>query len=141
MSSGNFRGGNVKAAKLSWAQVHSIRAKYEQGWTQGALAREFKMGVAQIGRIVRHECWIEGVEKAIPHEAPPTDNAWLENLAREQEVRKEFEGEAPARVSGAEIALQAVKKRAGGFGQVVDFDEPGRELAPGDYSDPTGRRG
>lgn len=48
----------TRAAKLDWDVVEKIRRLYEQdGWTQGRLAREFGIGSAQIGRIVRYESW------------------------------------------------------------------------------------
>ncbi len=50
---------NKHANKLDATKVQLIRRKAQQGMTQGALAREFKVSVVQIGRIVRYEVWQE----------------------------------------------------------------------------------
>lgn len=52
-----FRQANMKAAKLTVSQVLEIRKLYAEGWTQGALCKQFSVGVNQIGRIVRGESW------------------------------------------------------------------------------------
>lgn len=55
-----------RAAKITWATVRRIRHLYEEeGWTQGRLSREFGIGTAQVGRIVRYESWQEQ-----PHDLP-----------------------------------------------------------------------
>lgn len=49
---------NKASAKLSVADVHAIRRRYEaREATQGALARDYGVSVIQIGRIVRYESW------------------------------------------------------------------------------------
>jgi len=145
MKNGRFDSGNVKSAKLTWAQVRRMRELYAVGWTQGKLTREFDVGIAQVGRIVRNESWRETRAGYAGGETVgagvPTPTAFLEDLMREQEMRKELEGETPKPEDGVKLAMKAVRERAGGFGQVVDIPEPGRDMAPGDYSDPTGRRG
>jgi DNA-binding transcriptional regulator LsrR (DeoR family) len=55
MVMGTFQLKNSKAMKLTQGDVRMIREMYEQGTTQGALAREFQVSVGQIGRIVRGE--------------------------------------------------------------------------------------
>lgn len=52
----------MSVVKMDWAKVRRMRRLAEQeGWTQGRLAREFGLGVAQVGKILRYEAWIEGV--------------------------------------------------------------------------------
>jgi hypothetical protein len=80
-----FRRGNVTASKLSPSEVHRMRELYNSGVTQGALSREFKVSVGQVGRIVRGEVWQEyGVPESsseVEHrevkalEVPPTEIA------------------------------------------------------------------
>lgn len=54
----NFTRKNTKQAKLTLAEVDEMRKLYrEDGWTQAALSRRFGVGVQQVGRIVRGECW------------------------------------------------------------------------------------
>jgi len=52
-----FSRGNVKSSKLTPTQVYEMRRRYEQGWSQGRLSREYGVSVGQIGRIVRGESW------------------------------------------------------------------------------------
>lgn len=88
---GKFVQGHKRSAKLNPEQVLEIRRLYaEENWTQGRLAREFKMSVGQIGRIVRGEQWGEytqiPTEQEIYHSMvtspPPADevSASLERL-------------------------------------------------------------
>ena len=51
---------NTKARKLTAYEVQTIRKTYEEGATQGELARAYSMSVGQIGRIVRGESWPTG---------------------------------------------------------------------------------
>lgn len=45
-------------AKLTPGQVLEIREKYwQQGYTQSKLSREYRVSVAQIGKITRGEAW------------------------------------------------------------------------------------
>lgn len=54
----NFTRKNTKQAKLTLTEVDEMRRLYrEEGWTQAALSRRFGVGVQQVGRIVRGECW------------------------------------------------------------------------------------
>ena len=41
----------------------------KEGATQGALARHFQLGIAQVGRIVRGECWMKGAGARMPTQA------------------------------------------------------------------------
>ena len=50
---------NLRGAKRSIGEILQIRQQYKDGWSQGRLAREWKMSVGQIGRIVRGESWAE----------------------------------------------------------------------------------
>lgn len=52
-----FRLNNVTSAKLTPEQVLSIRERFANGETQGALARAFGVSVGQVGRITRGEAW------------------------------------------------------------------------------------
>lgn len=52
-----FGKGNTSARRLTGDQVRKIRISYEQGMTQGALAREFGVNISTIGNIVRYESW------------------------------------------------------------------------------------
>ena len=96
-----FGNGNSRAAKLTPEIVNDIRRKYASGrWTQGKLARETQVTVAQIGRIVRFEAWQDlppplpspeelemqkrrllGLQRALAGDVPPPPQA--ENLLDE----------------------------------------------------------
>ena len=89
-----FRQGNMKAAKLTPSQVLEIRRLYAEGWTQGALCRQFSVGVNQIGRIVRGESW-----KNLP-QTLMTKQELMKSAARMMELqeaaqRGEIEPEQP----------------------------------------------
>lgn len=51
--------------KIDAHLVRIIRRRYREGTSQGALARDYVMSVAQIGKIVRREAWAD-----VPDEAP-----------------------------------------------------------------------
>ena len=55
-----FQTKNKKAKKLTAGQVAEMRQHYENGATQGALCKYYKVSVGQVGRIVRGESWAEG---------------------------------------------------------------------------------
>ena len=63
-----FSRGHTKAAKLTATQVLEIRELYNQGFTQGALSKQFHISVVQIGRIVRGEVWQQYQQPAHPDE-------------------------------------------------------------------------
>jgi hypothetical protein len=46
-------------AKLDWAKVREIRARYAAGETQVALGKEFGVGNTQISHIVLNKVWKE----------------------------------------------------------------------------------
>lgn len=51
---------HTRAAKLTLADVRSIRRKWGSGaWTQSALCREYGVTINTIGRIVRGESWAD----------------------------------------------------------------------------------
>lgn len=53
-----FQGRNVRASKLTVRDVQEIRRFYGQGTvSQGQLARDYKVSIVTIGRIVRGEVW------------------------------------------------------------------------------------
>ena len=61
--------GNTKGSTLTPEQVMDIRLRYAQGnISQGALAREYRVTINTIGRIVRGESW-----NRLPAVAQPLD--------------------------------------------------------------------
>ena len=130
--------------KMSAEKVQEMRRMYGEGATQGALARHFQIGIAQVGRIVRGECWQAGAGARAPTAAEA--DATLQRLLRTAELVKEREafeekhgpvgemlglvptkkpppslldgGDAPDETGGA--GLSAAQKRALEFG--VDMD-------------------
>lgn len=82
--------------KMTKEQVQEMRRMYGEGVTQGALSRHFRLGVAQVGRIVRGECWIEGAGARAPTQAEM--DATLGRLLALQErvnARREMEEADP----------------------------------------------
>ena len=82
-----FSRGNNKGRKLNPDQVGSIRRRYEEGWTQGELARAEQVSVGQIGRIVRGESWQAGQIRAVEAREevqPLRTEGLMERLARIQ---------------------------------------------------------
>ena len=67
MTMPRFRRHNYRAAKVTPEDVVNIRQAYEDGATQGELARQYGVGVGTIGRMVRGESW-----QALPTAAAPT---------------------------------------------------------------------
>lgn len=61
-----FNRGHSAAAKLTPQQVLEIRDRYNSGWTQGKLSREYQVSIGQIGRIVRGEAWQQYRQEAHP---------------------------------------------------------------------------
>lgn len=112
-----FRGRNTKAAKLTIHDVREMRERYAEGWTQAKLSVTYGVGVVQVGRIVRGECWQDG---APPRQAP--QEIPHENLLKLAEMSKMV----------AEGVLKPERPR-GRFGVVDDVVEAGRELPPGVY--------
>lgn len=100
----NFARKNTKQAKLTLVEVDEMRRLYrEDGWTQAALSRRFGIGVQQVGRIVRGECWQTpsaeikprlSVEESLAHvralvgngiaTAPKTTGQWYDGLTDEE---------------------------------------------------------
>jgi hypothetical protein len=50
----------TEMGKMTQEKVMEMRRLYGEGATQGSLARHFQIGIAQVGRIVRGECWQKG---------------------------------------------------------------------------------
>jgi len=44
-------------AKLTWAIVNEIRDLYQQGFTQGSIAKKFQIGSATVSEIIRNIIW------------------------------------------------------------------------------------
>jgi len=77
-----FQRGNTRTAKLTGEHVYEIRRLYDEGWSQGRLAREFNISVGQIGRIVRGESW-RNQAKPLPKMASEEEvNASAERMAK-----------------------------------------------------------
>lgn len=82
-----YQYGNRSRNKLTAVQVYDIRALYARGdCTQGELARDFKVSVIQIGRIVRGEVW-----QTLPA-AGPTDTEQQDVLRRLLQAQEEVSG-------------------------------------------------
>jgi len=114
----SFQGRNTKAAKLTITEVREMRERYAEGWTQGRLSAEYGIGIIQVGRIVRGECWKDGAPQRKPQEVSRES---LEKLAEMSKMIKEGTLK-PERVRGR-------------FGVVEDVPEAGRELPPGEYGE------
>ena len=85
-----FNRRNVLARKLTGYEVQQIRKAYNEGATQGALARAYGMSVGQIGRIVRGESWSTGFVE----QAPSTEE--MDQLAlRLQKVQEQVKASPP----------------------------------------------
>lgn len=83
-----FYSGNSRSARLTAAQVQTIRARYQAGGvTQGDLAREYQVSVVQIGRIVRGESW---QHMPLPQAGPDEQALALQRLVN---LRSELEPE------------------------------------------------
>lgn len=122
-----FRKNHTTAAKLTPEQVLEMRERYvEEGWTQGALAREYKVSVGQVGRIVRGEAWIDyqqpqsdselmhsnalkGVRSASAQEIAESEARLLAGTAEFTELPQEFRKHRP--LSYAEARAQVVAER------------------------------
>jgi hypothetical protein len=82
-----FRMGNTKAAKLTASEVLAMREDYRSGYTQGELCRKYRIGIAQVGRIVRNEVWTDV-------QVIPTDFDFEESARRLQEVQRATDAKA-----------------------------------------------
>lgn len=121
-ANGQFTKGVGGNPKLTWPKVGEIRRLYEEGTSQGKLARMFGVGTNQIGKIVRGESWQRGMVKEQAVAAPPS-REFLEDMV---ELSKQV---ASVREEGKEEG----RKPRGRFGVVDDVVEAGRELPPGVY--------
>lgn len=53
----HFRRGNHYASKLRPDQIIEMRQRYAEGWTQGALVKEYDVSLSTVARCVRGEIW------------------------------------------------------------------------------------
>lgn len=83
-----YQNGNKRASKLTLTQVKDMRELYARGdCTQGQLARDYKVSVIQVGRILRGESW-QGVGEASPSPVADDPSAILQRvLAVQEEIR------------------------------------------------------
>lgn len=84
---------------------------YGEGATQGALARHFQLGIAQVGRIVRGECWQKGAGLRMPTQAEA--DAVLARLMEAQrlaQTRREMEAADPVLKAWAEELETTTRK-------------------------------
>lgn len=137
-----FRQGNVQGKKLTPSKVYEMRQRFfEQGWTQGALAREYGVSVGQVGRITRGESWqqyqmpedpsVEMHEQALAarsediHQIPLS--AERERSIEESQRRLD---ELLAKAKPREMPLTAeARERARAYGGRVDDEPTGAGLA------------
>ena len=89
MSEEERKGKEKDVGKMTQEQVQEMRRMYGEGATQGALARHFQLGIAQVGRIVRGECWLKGAGLRLPTQAEA--DAMLGRLLAMQERAREKE--------------------------------------------------
>lgn len=123
--------------KLDDTQVRQLKQLYEEGYTQGSLARYFGISIGQIGRIVRGESRRETGTAALPQQR--LDEIAARMLALSQHVQEHGPmegipftpkaerkpppmlldgGDAPDETGG--MGLSTAQKRALEFG--VDMD-------------------
>ena len=132
------------ATKMSADLVGDMRRKYGEGWTQGALAKHFRIGIAQVGRIVRGEAWMAGAGNR--DQTPAEQERMLARLMAVQEevlekqrleaigmtldeqpkrvippspLEEEGEGETPE-AAEEPTGLTALQKRAASFGMDIE---------------------
>jgi len=116
--------------KMTAELVQEMRRAYGEGATQGALARHYQLGIAQVGRIVRGECWQKGSGLRMPTQAE--QDRTLEKLLTLQEQVKareawevEHGGEA-AEVLGVKRAPPPMLTEGGDAPSEVDGSAFGR---------------
>ena len=105
---------NKHGRKLDYTKVQMIRLRAQQGVTHGTLAREFRVTITQIGRIIRHEVWQEIPELLLPQ---ADLEAQIRRMLKLQEQIKDLdavtdnaaEAPAPALPSLPKVDLQAIK--------------------------------
>lgn len=82
--------------KMTYEKVQEMRRMYGEGATQGALARHFQLGIAQVGRIVRGECWMKGAGLRMPTQAESDGMlARVMEAQRLADARREMEAADP----------------------------------------------
>lgn len=131
-----FHKRNSLAAKLVAEQVVEIRRKYATGeHTQGGLAREYKISVVQIGRILRGESWQGLPTEPTQEEIDRSMTSVLERLKKEPTTldgaMQEEAQENAARDEGlqdrlgkkTETALAATRKYNEAAKEIDDFME------------------
>lgn len=98
-----FSKGHTRASKLTGEDVLAIRQRYQDGASQGSLARAYGLSVGQIGRIVRNESW-QNVSQVEEHPQQLADDAAnsLAKLRRMQEAPLPME-EVMAQERGAAL--------------------------------------
>lgn len=117
--------------KMTQEKVQEMRRLYGEGATQGALARHFQLGIAQVGRIVRGECWMKGAGLRLPTEAEK--DATLRRLLLVQE-------QVNARTA-ADAADPLAAEVLGGIVPKVERRPPPMLLDGGDAPDEAGGEG
>ena len=123
--------------KLTLDDVRTMREAYQDGATQGSLAKYFGVSVGQVGRIVRGESWMEAGRAPTPTQAI-IDRSMAKVLGMlEAEAEKDKlppapppaprvppspldeEGEAPE-AADEPAGLTALQKRAASFGMDIE---------------------
>lgn len=119
-----FRTQNLGAAKMTFEQVREIRRLYAAGWTQARLCREFDLGTAAIGKIVRRESWrhMPKTEEELRAEEKESEARFLERLRAE--------GLLPP-VEALAVDIAAERARAGAGDRALD-EAAGAGGPPGD---------
>jgi hypothetical protein len=95
-----FSRGNTAGRKMDSDRVAEMRLRYEQGETQGALARDFRLSVVQVGRIVRGESWMGSAALRRPSAKQvifqPSEADIQATLQRIQELQRAKNASPPA---------------------------------------------
>lgn len=119
---------NMAARKLDSKKVEEIRCAYDEGETQGSIARRYGMSAVQIGRIVRGESWNASAKVHAQRTAPlPNterhEEEVLDNLLNLQVATDALQAPPPSPLDGGDIldetggeGLKSVMEKAREFG-------------------------
>lgn len=132
---------NTRSAHVTGEQVNRMRDLYaNQGWTQGALAREFDLSAVQVGRIVRNESWRGLAKQVTKEDARASEARFLarmqaEGLMPTPEPKLPEATPATQRAETAALSLEALMRREalkseGGNGLQKLVDTADKVLAP-----------
>jgi len=99
---------NIASAKLTPQSVLEIRQLYNDGWSQGRLARHFHVSVITIGRVVRGESWQQYYQEPHPDEIRDSEARFMQEMQAKELFDELAKGEDAQGISKEKSEIEKV---------------------------------